>query len=445
VTSQNFSTAFVDTNVLSMVRNETLPHQTVIVRDGKIAVVGPSDQVQLPPDAVRVEGAHKFLMPGLCDMHVHIVPMGAEQGVEIDEAERRAVQYLLVFLASGITTVRNMAGTPLHLRLRARVASGSALGPRICTAGPILETRFTFPELADCGQLVRSRQEARTAVAAHHRAGYDFIKVYNDIDAEIYDEIVATARSLGMPVVGHVAFAKGLSGALAARQDSIEHLRSYDFAADTRPSDIEKSRFEGWLHTSARRIAELAEMTAAAGTWNVPTLVIERALRTDAELGQAIAPVDLPVPHWLAEVLKDREGDKVFTNRQREAIKSGGPIRGAMVKALDDIGAGVLAGSDCPGCRLVPGRSLLRELEFFVEAGLSPWRALRTATVQAATFLGATDCGTIEVGKRADLLLLDADPREEISALRRQSGVMVAGRWLDSEALSRVLLEQAIN
>lgn len=114
--------------------------------------------------------------------------------------------------------------------------------------------------------------------------------------------------------------------------------------------------------------------------------------------------------------------------------------RGAMLKALDDVGAGLMAGSDCPGCRLVPGRSLLRELELMVNAGLSPWRALRTATVSAAQFLGDEDGGIVAPGKRADLVLLEADPRENISALRAQTGVVVRGQWLLAGEIARLIL-----
>ncbi|MEI9889158.1 MAG: amidohydrolase family protein [Rhizomicrobium sp.] len=438
----NAAFAFRHATVLPMDRDVALEDRTVVVRDGRIAALGPSDAIEIPHDALVVDARGKYLIPGLCDMHVHISPSGPGPALNEIEAMRRARQFLLVFLSSGITTVRNMAGTPMHLALRAEVAAGDTLGPRILCCSPILETRFTFPEIAEFGQLVQTPEEARDAVIAHHRAGYDFIKVYNDIDAPVYDMIIATARAVGIPVVGHVAFQKGLRGALAAKQDSIEHFRSYDFAIDTRAGGDKPKRFEGWLYATPQRVAELAEQTAEAGTWNVPTLVIERNLRTDAEMAEAAAIEDAPMPVWLRDDLEKNWLEHLFSGEQRQIIRDGFAARGAMLKALDDVGAGILAGSDCPGCRLVPGRSLLRELELMVEAGLSPWRALRTATVAAARFLGDDSGGTIAPGKRADLLLLEGDPRADISALRRQAGVAVAGRWLPSAQLERMILAE---
>lgn len=434
------SLSFTNVAIVDVAVGLTRPHQTVVVRGDRITAVGPTDEIAPPADALVIDATGKTMIPGLCDMHVHIVPTGPGPGVDEVEAIRRARQYLLVFLTSGVTTIRNMAGTPLHLRLRDEVATGAALGPRILTCGPVLETRFTFPELQEFGQLVRTIEEARAEVRRQKQAGFDYIKVYNDIDAPIYDAIIREARNVGIPVVGHVAFQKGLDGALAAKQDSIEHLRSYDFAVDTRPPEVPRARFEGWLYATPHRIAELAERTAAAGVWNAPTLVIERSLRSDAEMnGPApILPEDLPA--WLKGELEASDMEPILTSAQRDALARGRGARGAMVKALDDIGAGVMAGSDCPGCRLVPGRSLLRELELYVEAGLSPLRALSTATTNAARFLGEPHEGVIATGRRADMVLLDGDPLTDFGALSRQHGVVVRGRWFSSTELRQLLM-----
>jgi hypothetical protein len=220
---------------------------------------------------------------------------------------------------------------------------------------------------------------------------------------------------------------------LLARQDSIEHLRSYDFAADCRPNPP-GARFEGWLYSSPARMAELAERTVAAGVWNVPTLVVESGIVPD---GEAPPERDLSrLPDWLAEMLAADNIGSVFTDRQRRAIKDSAPARLAMVGALDRAGARLMAGSDCPAGGLVPGDSLLRELELFVEAGVSPFRALQAATIHAAEFLGIEDQqGTVAVGKRADLLLLEANPLEDIAAVRRPAAVIAAGRRVPTAKL----------
>ena len=426
------ATAFTGVTVLPMTGAPSLHEQTVLVREGRIAAIAPAASLPVPPDATVIDGHGKFLMPGLCDMHVH---MYGRRGEPLSEAEmlKRSREYLYLFLCRGVTTVRNMAGIPLHLRMRAEVADGSTIGPRIFTAGPILETRFTHRLLLGIGEEVKSSAEARAMVLANHHDGYDFIKVYNDIDADVYDTIIATAREVGLQVIGHVAFAKGLDGALAAKQDSIEHLRSYDFAADTRPSPPGK-RFEGWLHTTPARMREMAERTATAGVWNVPTLVTESGIYPDDE--QTPAQDLSGLPDWFEQRMRADTMAGVFTNEQRRAIKDGAPMRQAFVAELDRAGAKVMAGTDTPVLQLVPGRSLLREIELFVEGGISNLRALQCATLLPAEFLGRQDrIGTVEVGKVADLLLLNADPLADIAALRRQAGVMAAGRWLSTEAL----------
>ncbi len=429
--------AFTGVTVLPMTDATPLRDQTVLVRDGRIAAIAPSASYPVPPDATTIDGRGKFLMPGLCDMHIHM--FFPREPLTEAEILRRSREYLYLFLCRGVTTVRNMAGVPLHLRMRAEIADGTTLGPRIFTSGPILETRFTHKMLIGIGKEVRTPAEARAEVLANQRDGYDFIKVYNDIDADIYDTIIATSREVGLKVIGHVAFVKGLTGALAAKQDSIEHLRSYDFAADTRASPPGK-RFEGWLHTTPARMAEMADRTAAAGIWNVPTLVTESGIVAD---GDAPVPQDLSgLPGWIDRQLRADNMASVFTNEQRLAIKNGAPMRQAFVAALDRAGAKLMTGTDTPVLRLVPGRSLLREIELFVEGGVPTLHALQHATVRAAEFLGIEDTtGTVQVGKRADLLLLDADPLVDIAALRRQAGVMVAGKWLAAETLQTTLAQ----
>jgi len=418
---------------------------TLVVRAGRIAALGPSAAVLPPPDATRIDATGWHLLPGLADMHVHLSPLGVGEGPGFapDEATamQRSAQLLKVYLLHGVTTVRNMAGTPWHLRLRQAVRDGWLAGPRIHTTGPILETRFTFPGLAEFGQLVRTPEEARAAVTAQHRAGYDAIKVYNDIDADIYDAIVAASRELGLKVVGHVAYAKGLAGALAARQDSIEHFRSYDFALDTR-SAADGTRFVGWLHTTPARIREVAERTAEAGTWNVPTLVIEQALTEPARDEPPPRPRWLPV--WLHDELQADTTRSVFKPEFLQAIEAGRYRRYELLSALDRAGAPLMAGSDCPGCGLVPGGALLDELDLYVAAGLNPRRALRAATVDAARFLGQDDkLGTLAAGKQADVLVLRADPTASLKALRQPVGVVAAGVWHPADELAAAMAASA--
>lgn len=431
--------AFTNANMVDMTSGKTILAQTIIVRDGKIEAVGPTDALPVPGDTIRIDATGKTLIPGLYDMHVHISPANPDEGESMEDALARGRTYLQVFLTSGVTTIRSMAGTPLHLALRDEVASGKAVAPRIFTCGPILETRFTFAEMAQFGELVTTPEEARAAVHRQKARGYDFIKVYNDIDAEIYDAIIETAREIDIKVVGHVAFQKGLDGALAAKQDSIEHLRSYDFAADTRTGDVPWERYRGWLHTTHARLDELAERTAAAGVWNAPTMIIDNNIRADDEMDLPRDSLPDFLPEWLRREMTNVDLETVFSSEARTILKEGRAARGAMIAALDRVDAGLLAGTDCPGCGLMPGRSIVQELELMVEAGLSPWRALRTATVKAAEFLDEPGEGIIAPGSRADMVMLDADPLQDIRALHSQSGVMANGRWIPSAEIEAMI------
>jgi len=427
--------AFEHATLVTLHGNEILSDHTLLVRNRRIESIAPSREFMTPPDALRLDASEWHLIPGLFDMHAHIAPtgVGAVHGTaDATEAMTRAADFLRVMLAHGVTTIRNMAGTPFHLQVRDAVRHGTVLGPRIHTAGPVLETRFTFPALENFGQLVRTREEARNAVLAHEQAGYDCIKVYNDLDPDIYDEIVATCRERGLRVVGHVAFSKGLDGALAARQDSIEHFRSYDFALDTRSG--RGARFEGWLHTTPSRIREVAEKTADAGTWNVPTLIVEHAITRDSN------DTDLPgwLPTWLSKSLIEDDTRSIFSAAMIDTIRAGKEQRLELLAALDSAGAPIMAGSDCPACALVPGASLHDELALYVEAGLSPQRALRAATVDAARFLGwEKELGSLAEGKLADIVVLGSDPIVNIGALRDPVGVVVNGRWCAAEQLQR--------
>jgi imidazolonepropionase-like amidohydrolase len=417
--------AIEHTRVATLRGNEVLHDHTVLVRNGRIERMGPSALLPAPADAERIDGSACTLLPGLCDMHVHLLPSGIDptEGVP-DEASAwaQAEAYLKRLLDAGLTTVRNMAGTPWHLRVRDAVNAGRIAGPRIVTAGPILESRFTFPAMAAFGKLVTSVEQGRAEVHAQAAAGYDFIKVYNDLDPDIYDAIVATARELGLPVAGHVPFGKGLFGALAARQDSIEHFRSYDFALDMR-EPAGKERFVGWLHSTPARMRELAERTAEAGSWNVPTLVIEEALARSINGDRADAP-------WIEATTDQTDLRSVFSPAALAAIAEGLPLRQQLLAAMDHSGARLLAGSDCPGCGLIPGQSLHRELQLMVQAGLSPLRALQTATANAAEYLGLRgQQGQIIEGQRADLLLIEGNATSDLAALSNVRGVATAGIW----------------
>jgi hypothetical protein len=271
-------TVFVGVTVVGMTRSaESVPDQTVVVQGGQIQAVGARAEVVIPRDAVRIDGAGKFLLPGLADMHVHL-----------EHFDDPAI--LNLFLVNGVTTVRNMDGRPRILDWKKQIEEGTLTGPAIYTAGPLLDGD---PPLRSDNMVVRNAAEARSAVMDQKSAGYDFIKVYTNLSAEAYEAVVATAWEQDMPVAGHVPTAVGLKRAMSG-QASIEHLGDYAEAveADDSPFRNGNQWFKRFLGMPVDRMkaALVGKEQARQGAWTVPTLV-----QADREL----APAD-QVRRWTA-------------------------------------------------------------------------------------------------------------------------------------------------
>jgi imidazolonepropionase-like amidohydrolase len=425
--------AFVDVTVITMDRDAPTPHQTVIVRGDAISEIGPADRVAVPGDAMPIDGTGKFLAPGLYDMHVHL---DHTRGM------------LALFVERGVTGVRNMAGSARTLALRDRVARGDVLGPTIWTAGPFVDGARPRWEGS---MVVTTAVDAERAIAEHVAAGYDFVKVYNGLSREAYDALAAAANAHGMRLVGHVPVAVSLEHAMET-QASIEHLTGYAEAIERRDSPVrarrgDSSSIRRWQYADPERVAQIAAATARTGVYSCPTLVTAAAY---GELWRGRTPrADLEgvSPTWRARWDPKRSPWGRPKSNLRHAMEATGDRRLAsqlaLVRELVAAGAPLLAGTDTPNAYVVPGESLHHELALFVEAGLSPYAALRAATIDAADFLGDARGGRIRAGARADLILLDADPLADIRALDRIDGVVLRGRWLDAQAL-RVLRDSQV-
>ena len=254
--------AFVGVNVIPMTGGEELIRdQTVLVRGDRVARIGPRNAVDVPDEALRVDGTGKYLMPGLVDMHVHL-----------EYFDDPAV--LGLFLANGVTTVRNMDGRPYILEWKRRIAESDLLGPTIYTAGPLLDGD---PPLRPDNTVVRNESEAQAAVTEQYSAGYDFIKVYTNLSPEVYRAILLKADEYGLPVAGHIPRDLDVTVAFESGQTAIEHLGDY---ADSVESD--GSPFlDGW-HWSKRflgmpmdlaKARSIADQQTQTGVWTVPTIV----------------------------------------------------------------------------------------------------------------------------------------------------------------------------
>jgi imidazolonepropionase-like amidohydrolase len=442
----NSTTAFVGVNVIPMDRERILMNQTVVVRDGQIVEIGDAGKVKVPVGAQRIAGQGKYLVPGLIDMHTHLFS-------DDDFPDELAADELMVMLANGVTTIRLMIGTPEHLVLRARVNKDELLAPSLYVASPQLTGNAQFAE--SNGRHVTNAEEAQRAVRDFKAAGYDFIKLTNFITRPVYDAVIDTAKEAGIRVVGHVDTRVGVQHALAAGQQ-IEHLDAYvesvlkdDSPIKSSVSDIGLFRKQNWEsldYIDDRKIKEIAQATGRARIYSTPTLTFFKITfgtgTTDEEI-RARPDYRFYTPkmreRWHA-AFKRIWTDPPSESRRREYVR----VRNLLVKEIYDAGGKIMAGSDSPEGFLLYGWSLHRELRSLVEAGLSPYAALESATRHPAEFLAGLDrFGTVSRGKRADLLLLEANPLEAISNTERRTGVMVRGRWLPESKLKGMLDEIA--
>ena len=442
------TTAFVHVNLIPMDRERVIPDQTVIVKDGLIVAIGPADATTLPRNTQSIEGEGQYLMPGLVDMHVHIFNA-------MDKGETDPL-LLPLFLANGVTTVRNMPGSPEVLELRERIARGDLLGPRIYTTGPILDGDPPFWQ----GSVpIETAGEAEAAVAAQKAAGYDAVKVLANLSPEAYASVLKAAAAHGLPVYGHVPTRMDLRDALRQGQRSFEHVSHFmvhllpdDSPVRARlvaywngdePISLQVGRdllglSEPYGGMQPDEIRALARRIADAGVWVCPTLVGTRRIATGAEEFAA-----LQQPAWMRYVGQDARAswallaDLLSAEPGEPAIQQQNyqTILGA-IRIMHEEGVPLLLGTDA----IVAGFSAHEELAILVEAGLKPFEALAAATRDAADFLGASEIsGTIEVGKRADLLLVRENPLEDVGSASDLAGVMANGQWIPDHELDSML------
>jgi imidazolonepropionase-like amidohydrolase len=460
--AQTSEVAFINVNVVPMDRERILPKQTVIVKDGRIAAIGPVEKIKIPNGTQRIDATGKYLMPGLADMHGHLSHRGAAMTYPLET-------FPLLLVAYGVTTLRNMAGYPAILSLRQQIDVGATLGPQIFTTGPVLEgkaavTADNSPTSATAAlvaaasnqsqmKFLETAEDVAAEVERQKREGYDAIKVYNLLPAPAFEAAVRTARKVGLPVYGHVPRRVGLSGVLSAHLRSIEHLNGYMEALQKPDSPLKDSAFSPANarmaeHVDLTKLRPLAKSTRDAGVWNCPTLVLwSRGTLDEASARQRL---QLPVMRYVAPARIKVWEDQIRTLNSKvtpgdvAVHAKAHDVRLKIVKALHNAGARLLAGTDFAGFFLVPGYSLHEELRELVAAGLTPYEALRAATADAAEFLNrANDFGTVGQGKRADLLLLSANPLEDVRNAARIEGVMVRGRWFTQAELRERLEKQA--
>ncbi len=431
--------AFVDVNVISMDAPGAAPHRSVVVEGDRIVTVGPADTVTFPPGATVVDGTDRFLLPGLADMHAHI-------GGDYRPGQTEPRADLLLYLATGVTTIRNAVGSRDLLRLAAAIEDGAPLGPRMEVASPLLEGEDAVWNFA---ARVLTADAARAAVRQFAGEGFESIKVYHTLSREAYLAVADEARRHGVTFFGHVPFDVGVEEVLAAGQASIEHFRGYDIDGLSREALVKDGgrsaeRFASWLHMPDARMDELVRATVEAGAWNCPTFVVNSMLINAGRLDRLVEhPMAAFMPDALLGVYRESGLEALFSPESREMLGRARPRMLEFLARLHAAGAPLMTGTDTfPS--LVPGFTLIDEIATFVEAGLSPYEALQAATTAPARFLGDADTrGKILPGMEADLVLLGANPLEDIGHLWRLEGVMADGRWVTRDVLLSTLRELA--
>ena len=411
--------AITNVTVVPMDRERLIPGQTVIVRSGRIAAMGPAARTPIPAGATRIEGRGRYLMPGLAEMHAHVPPA--------PDQTQWTEDVLFLYAANGITFARSMLGAPHHLELRARAERGEIVSPRIYTSGPSFN-----------GNSVASPEAGRRMVLEQKAAGYDTLKIHPGLDRARYDAVAKAARAAGISFGGHVPDAVGLARAFDAGQATVDHLDGYMpmlLREGAQPA-VQPGLFGVNLadQVDDAKIPALARRTRDAGVWNVPTdSLIHHVLLPEPSAAEMEGRPEMRyvLRPMLAQWKQARANFQSEPGYDPARARRFAAIRAKLIKGLNDAGAGLLLGSDAPQWFNVPGFALHRELGYLVQAGLTPYEALATGTRNVARFLGKEkEFGTVAAGQRADLLLLDANPLANVGNVQRRTGVMLNGRWL---------------
>ena len=448
--------AIVHVTVIDATGSPPKPDMTVVISDGRIGAIESSAKLPIPAGARVIDAKGKFLIPGLWDMHIHLdeTELWREP---ITREDKEAIFPILI--ANGITGVRDMGGSLEQLQQwKLKITLEQMTGPRIVMAGPFVDGNY--PDFGWLGSFhVTTEANGRAAVRSLSRRGVDFIKVYDTVPRAAYFGIADEARKLGVVFAGHIPDRVSAAEASNAGQKSIEHMKGILLSCSTNEEAFRKEIDETYDDPNApltpldrgdpavlasfgrEKCDALFKLFAKNGTWQCPTLHNNwrHAHSYDSELVNDPRVRFYPgvyQEHWRRSSLKDQKRPerearlKAYYERLR-------PMLGEMHKA----GVSLLAGSDSGGNEFsIPGFSLHDELVEFVGAGLTPMEALQTATLNAAKYLGMTDAfGTVETGKMADLVLLEANPLDDIRNTRKIAAVVLNGKLFTKLELQKML------
>lgn len=388
--------------VLTMQNGQIVESADVHVKEDRIISVGANGSAEPTKETVIIDARGKFLMPGLVEMHGHL-PFSTFP-------RNRAEQSYYFYLSAGVTSVRGVVGDLIQFGHRSEIDTGILPGPKLYLGAPSLN-----------GKTVSSPDEGRELVRQYAHQGWDFQPIHFGLTLEEYDAIIDEAGKVDYPVSGHVPSEVGLEKVLAAKQSTVDHLDGY----------------LKWLGAEDKALSDedierAVSATKAAGVTVMPTQALFDLLLSQEDIAGLVAQSETDyttaeiINGWAVTVnnIDPSKIDMVRENRQR------------LIKAFADNGISIVLGSDAPQTFSVPGYSLWREIQSLRSAGLSNQQILESATSAAGEALRDLDkFGQIAKSHRADLLLLNTDPRDNITALFDKAGVMAGGVWYSQEEI----------
>ena len=445
-------TVFQNVNLVPMTDEKTVKNQTVLIKGTKIVEIGLSNETAIPEHAKLIDGSGSYLMPGLADMHMHT------RDDWLSPASWPVSPFHL-YLANGVTTVRCFGplGKSANYILiwRDAINKGTLSGPAVITCGPILYGPVKEPQ---------------RAVRDQKAQGYDFVKLYSFLSKDEFHQAMKAARKLDMYTAGHIPFSVGLDGVLSEGMDEIAHIEELDFEFIDFDRNGKRGRTEWFryiLHTADQQYKtmfghdmgnierEYGKVISAAvdklrmkhvpvcTTLVVGEGIVEKLHNTDAFL---VRPENRYLPRWYLDMFrKGKEKHQRIFKGYEDFAPFKYNLEILLLKKLKQAGIPLLLSTDAGtgGMGIVPGFSIHDELRILIENGFSPYEAIAAGTVNASKVIqaitGADDFGTIEVGKRADLLLVEENPLDNVAGIKNLRGVMAAGRWYPKAKLQEMI------
>ncbi len=445
-------TAFVHVNLVPMTDEKILPDHTVMVKELQIIAVGPTGEVAIPDNSILIDGSNLYLMPGLADMHIHTDTAWLNGGWPVSP--------LNLFLANGVTTIRDFGprGSPTGFALhwRNEIKAGRLNGPMIYAAGPIL-----YGPVDNAAKIVRAQRQQ----------GFDFLKLYSFLSQEAFHEAMAAAKALNVYTAGHIPFAVSLDGVLSEGMDEIAHIEELDFefldfdrskkldhetwfryimeVATDQMEPLHESSLEDLKREHQTQFDQIADKLKDSKiplctTLSVDDVVVKKLFHPDQ---LAAEPTSRYLPHGFFDLLaQGKNRHQIQFKGYEDLAPNHYELNELLLRELHKSGVTLVLGTDAGPMHmgLVPGFSLHDELRIMVANGLSPYEALKLATVNAAEVIKRMNrpgnFGTIEVGKKADLVLIGGNPLVDVHNARKIQGVMASGRWLARDILDQMLI-----